>query len=101
MIGAGTSQQEDNVISHFGSLVLQNPLVYAHPPGTSITMLGSSLLQQAPSLPPLAKTQQTNTSTTPLWHSISSTSSSGVPIWLPVAVSLCCCLSLALTACIF
>merc|ERR1711924_149087 len=97
-IDAGTPQQEGNVISQFGSLILQQPLTYAHSAGASVTSVGDA---NSSSLPPLIVPAFRQASTTPAVHSSSNTTNGiGMPLLLSLVVVVCCCLSLMLTVCI-
>jgi len=96
-IDAGTPQQEGNVISQFGSLILQQPLTYAHSAGASVTSVGEA---NSSSLPPLIVPAFRQASTTPAVHSSSNTNGIGMPLLLSLVVVVCCCLSLMLTVCI-
>jgi hypothetical protein len=99
-IDAGTPQQEGNVISQFGSLILQQPLTYAHSAGASVKMAGDAGTANSSSLPPLIVPAFRQASTTPAVHSSSNTNGIGMPLLLSLVVVVCCCLSLMLTVCI-
>lgn len=86
VIGAGTPQEELNYIVGFGSVLLKEPLKFAHAAGVTISSV-AEVITAAPTAEP-------NVLSDP-------TSSSGFPLWVPLVVLVCCCISAVLTAMAF